>query len=211
VSFQLTVPSFLPLNFIDYDFGTRHSTPPTGIVTVHQVHSARVVSNRGVSPPAENARIDADAIIENTPGIAIGIRTADCVPVLLADPVRRAVAAIHAGWRGTAACIVQAAIRSMAADFGARPEDIHAAIGPAIGSCCYQVGPEVAREFGVIAPGSVHLDLASINARQLEGAGVLKQNISTVPHCTMCNPDDYHSFRRDRQAAGRMLSWIRIL
>jgi len=153
---------------------------------------------------------DADALIENTPGIAIGVKTADCVPILLADPVSRAVAAIHAGWRGTAAGIVAAAIRCMASEFGTQPEDIHAAIGPSIRPCCYEVGPEVAIEFGVLPPGHVHLNLPAINARQLQAAGVLAANISTSEDCTKCAADRYHSFRRDREAAGRMISWIRI-
>ena len=200
-------PSLDSLNFIEYDFGTRHALVPADVVTIHQIHSARVVSNRGMARCQE----DADALIENTPGIAIGVKTADCVPVLLADPVSRSVAAIHAGWRGTAHYIVQAAIQSMAVEFGTQPKDIRAAIGPCIGPCCYEVGPEVATEFGVVASGHVHLDLANTNARQLGAAGVLPANISIASGlCTKCNPDAYYSFRRDREAAGRMISWIRI-
>jgi YfiH family protein len=194
------------LDFIDYDFGTRSSTPPPDVVTVHQIHSARVVSNHG----APSRQEDADALIENIRGIPIGVKTADCVPILLADPVHRAIAAIHAGWRGTAAAIAIAAIRAMSADFGTRPEDLHAAIGPAIGPCCYEVGPEAAREFGVVANQQVHLDLPRINARQLQSLGVPAQKITIVPDCTKCNPATYHSFRRDHQSAGRMISWIRI-
>jgi YfiH family protein len=198
------------LDFIDFDFGTRHSQTPPDIVTVHQIHSALVVSNHGMPPRPHDSRLDADALLENTPGVSIGVRTADCVPILLADPVQQAVAAVHAGWRGTAASIVQASIRFMADEFGTRPQDLHAAIGPSIGPCCYQVGPDVAKEFGVLAAGKVHLDLSYLNARQLESAGVPEQNISNDPNCTQCNPNDYYSFRRDREAAGRMLSWIRI-
>ena len=199
----------LPLirpDFIEYEFGTRHSTPPPDVVTIHQVHSGLVIANHG--RPAR--RESGDGLIENTLGIAIGVKTADCVPILLADPVRRAVAAVHAGWRGTAAFIVQAAIRAMAREFGTRPEDLHAAIGPSIGGCCFEVGPEVAREFGVIAPGRVHLDLQAINSRQMEAAGVLPENIAVAGACTKCQPAEYHSYRRDREAAGRMVSWIRI-
>jgi hypothetical protein len=196
----------LNLDFIEYQFGTRHSLPPSDVVTLHQVHSACAIVNHG--KPAR--REPGDALIENTPGIAIGVKTADCVPILLADPVNRVIAAVHAGWRGTAAFIVQAAIRGMAVEFGTRPEDLHAAIGPAIGGCCFEVGPEVAREFGVLAPGRVHLDLKAMNGKQLEGAGVRPANISVADECTRCRADDYHSFRRDREAAGRMISWIRI-
>jgi copper oxidase (laccase) domain-containing protein len=98
----------------------------------------------------------------------------------------------------------------MLSEFGCRPEDVHAAIGPAIGGCCFEVGPEVAREFGVIATGRVHLDLRAINARQLEAAGIARANISVSSECTKCQAEDYHSFRRDREEAGRMISWIRI-
>jgi YfiH family protein len=196
---------FDSLDFLEYEFGTRHSIPPPDVVTIHQIHSATVLVNQG--RPAR--RDSGDALLENTPGIAIGVKTADCVPILLADPVRRAVAAVHAGWRGTAAHILQAAIRAMGREFGTRPEDLHAAIGPSIGGCCYEVGPEVAREFGVRAAGRVHLDLRAMNATQLEGAGVLRANVSVAEDCTKCQPE-YHSFRRDGDAAGRMISWIRI-
>jgi YfiH family protein len=210
VSSRLNYPSLTSLEFIEFDFGTRDSAPPRDVVTVHQVHSARVVANRGLPRRPDDERCDADALIENAAGVAIGVKTADCVPVLLADPVRRAVAAVHAGWRGTASQIVPATIRAMGVEFGTQPEDVRAAIGPSIGPCCYQVGSEVAREFGVTAPGRVHLDLWRINAMQLEAAGVDRSNVSTAEECTMCGAARYHSFRRDGQAAGRMISWIRI-
>jgi YfiH family protein len=209
VSSRLSYPSLSSVDFIEFDFGTRSSVPPGDVVTVHQVHSALVLANRGLPRRPDGQRCDADALIENTPGIAIGVRTADCVPVLLADPVHRAVAAVHAGWRGSAKQIVPAAIRAMGAEFGTQPEHLHAAIGPSIGPCCFEVGPEVAREFGVTAPGQVHLDLWRVNAMQLEAAGVVGSNVSIAEECTMCH-EGYHSFRRDREAAGRMVSWIRI-
>lgn len=205
---HLSSSSLDSLDFIQYDFGTRFSPLPSNLVTVHQVHSTRVIANRGQVTRQDE---DADALIDNTPGLALGVKTADCVPVLLADPVHRAVAAIHAGWRGTAQQIVPAAIRSMAAEFGTRAADLHAAIGPSISRCCYEVGPEVAREFGFESAGRVHLDLRAINSRQLQTAGVLLPNISVSEACTMCDASNaYHSFRRDREAAGRMMSWIRI-
>jgi YfiH family protein len=208
VSGHLSSPSLDSLDFIQYDFGTRFSPLPPDLVTVHQVHSARVIVNRGQATRQDE---DADALIDNTPGLALGVKTADCVPVLLADPVNRAIAAIHAGWRGTAQQIVPAAIRSMAAEFGTHAPDLHAAIGPSISRCCYEVGPEVAREFGMDAKERVHLDLRLINSRQLEAAGVPPLNISVSEACTMCDAaKTYHSFRRDRESAGRMMSWIRI-
>jgi YfiH family protein len=199
-------PSLDSLGFIEYDFGLRTSTPPADVVTVHQVHSARVIANAG-EPSRQHE--DADALIDNTRGIALGIKTADCVPILLADPERRAIGAVHAGWRGTAQQIVPATLRAMVREYGTRPEAVHAAIGPSIGVCCYEVGREVAREFGIEAPSKVHLDLRAINAGQLKAAGVV--NISISNECTMCSPDRYHSFRRDAQSAGRLISWIRLL
>jgi copper oxidase (laccase) domain-containing protein len=98
----------------------------------------------------------------------------------------------------------------MGEEFGTRPDDIYAAIGPSIGPCCYEVGEEVAAKFGIPGSGHVHLDLRAINAGQLTDAGVPARNVSTSPACTKCESDLYHSFRRDREAAGRMISWIRI-
>lgn len=205
---QLSSSSLDSLDFIQYDFGTRFSPLPPNLVTVHQVHSARVIVNRG-QPTRQDE--DADALVDNTPGLALGVKTADCVPVLLADPIKRSIAAIHAGWRGTAQQIVPAAIRSMAAEFGTRAADLRAAIGPSISRCCYEVGPEVAREFGIDGEERVHLDLREINSRQLQAAGVPLGNISVSDACTMCDATKiYHSFRRDRESAGRMMSWIRI-
>jgi len=193
------------LPFVEYHFGARGSNPPAGVVTVHQVHSARVLTSGEAA-----GRPDADALITNAPGVAIGVKTADCVPVLLADPERRAVAAVHAGWRGTAASIVQAAVRRMAQEYATRPEDLHAMIGPSIGACCYEVGPEVAAEFGIRAAGRVHLDLWQLNRKQLEAAGLNPANIELLEECTRCDAERYHSYRRDGAAAGRMISWIRI-
>ncbi len=204
---NLSFPALDFLDFILYDFGTIQATPPGDIVTVRQVHSARVISNCG--QPTRQAE-DADALIDNTPGIALGIKTADCVPVLLADPINRAIAAIHAGWRGTAGQIVPVAIHSMAAEFGTRPVDLHAAVGPSIGSCCFEVGPEVVSEFGIHSAHRLHLDLRAINSRQLEAAAVLRENISVSADCTVRQAQIYHWRSRERDAAGRMISWIRI-
>jgi YfiH family protein len=118
------------------------------------------------------------------------------------------VAAVHAGWRGTAARIAQAAVRAMRARFGTAPEDLEAAIGPAIGACCYEVGPEVAAEFG--KQGRGHLDLPDINRRQLLESGVTAERIYASNLCTRCGDGDFHSFRRDREHAGRMYSFAGV-
>jgi YfiH family protein len=147
---------------------------------------------------------DGDALISNT-GV-VGIKTADCVPVLLADPVTNSVAAIHAGWRGTVADIVGEAVRALTQRWQTRPEDIHAAIGPCIGPCCYEVGPEVARQFEIKCTGKIHLDLPAENERRLREAGV--RNIWKSGECTFCAGDRFFSYRREREQAGRMLSFI---
>jgi YfiH family protein len=187
-----------------HGFGTRHSRIPESLATVKQVHSAVCVAAEGRS----GVLCEADAIIEDNPGNAIAVKTADCIPVLLVDERRRAVAAIHAGWRGTAARIVQRAVKAMAQRFGTEPVDLHAAIGPGIGACCYEVGPEVMAQFG--GQGRGHLDLEAENRRQLEKSGVTPEKIYASHLCTMCRSDQFHSFRRDREAAGRLYSFIGI-
>ena len=150
---------------------------------------------------------EADALLEDRPGAVVAVKTADCIPVLLADERRHAVAAVHAGWRGTAAGIAARAVEAMTARFGSNPADLHAAVGPGIGACCYEVGPEVAAQFGL--EGRVHLDLPAENRRQLANSGIPTGRIYVSGLCTMCRPE-FHSFRRDREAAGRMYSFIGI-
>ena len=154
---------------------------------------------------------EGDALITRAEGVIVGVRTADCVPILLADPQTRAVGAVHAGWRGTASGIVQTAVRDMAQQFGSSPNDIIAAIGPSIGGCCYQVGTDVARRFetwlpemGQSAEPSL-LDLRLVNQLQLRALGVTAIWVSD--ECTFCNIC-YSSYRREGAAAGRMLAFV---
>src|SRR5262249_20626840 len=149
-----------------------------------------------------------DAILEDTPGSVVAVKTADCIPVLLVDERHHAVAAVHAGWRGTVAGIVGRAIEAMGDRFGTAPVDLHAAIGPGIGKCCYEVGPEVAAHFG--EDGRAHIDLTAANHRQLLDAGVTCARIYASNLCTRCRPDEFHSFRRDKEAAGRLHSFAGI-
>jgi YfiH family protein len=151
---------------------------------------------------------EGDALLENVPGAVVAVKTADCIPVLLIDERLRAVAAVHAGWRGTAARIAAAAVAAMRERFGTRAEDVHAAIGPGIGKCCYEVGAEVAARFG--EQGRAHIDLAAENRRQLEEIGVTPSRIYASNLCTMCRGEEFHSFRRDKEAAGRLLSFAGI-
>jgi YfiH family protein len=192
------------LPWIEHGFGTRLFVHDTAAwVTLRQVHSNRVLTAVGPGLAGE-----ADALVTRAPGLALSIRTADCYPILIADPRTRSIAAIHAGWRGTAGRIVQETVARMRADFGAHPEDLHAAIGPGIGRCCYEVGEEVARQFGLEGRGKI--DLPDTNRRQLIESGVPAAQIHPVGRCTRCEPEVFHSYRRDGDRAGRMISFITI-
>jgi hypothetical protein len=120
--------------------------PSTPLVDVHQIHSNLVLLASVADASREKPR-SADGLMTGEPGLLVGIRTADCIPILVADRKRRAVAAFHAGWRGTVQRIVESGIGRMRLQFGSRPEDLVAAIGPGIGPCCYSVGEEVLSSF----------------------------------------------------------------
>jgi polyphenol oxidase len=198
-------PAFDSLAWLIHGFGTRLAEIPAGIhplATLKQIHSAECLAADGRS----GVLGEADALLENTPGCLVAVKTADCIPILLADTRRRAVAAVHAGWRGTVGRIAVAAVAAMRERYGTAPADLEAAIGPGIGACCYEVGPEVAAHFGLA--GRAHLDLVAANRLQLQAAGVPAERIHAANLCTMCNSREFHSFRRDREAAGRMYSFI---
>lgn len=191
-----------------HGFGTRAVDIPAafaGLATLKQVHSATCVPAEGRS----GVLGEGDALLEDTPGAVVAVKTADCIPILLVDPAHRAVAAVHAGWRGTAAGIAPKAAAAMQARFGSDPAALHAAIGPGIGPCCYEVGPEVAAQFD--GQGRQHLDLPGINRRRLAEIGIPAARIYVSDLCTMCRPDEFHSFRRDKEAAGRLYSFAGIV
>lgn len=145
-----------------------------------------------------------DGLLTDEPGVTLVAFAADCTPVLLFDPVKQAVAAVHAGWRGTAQGIAYKAVLRMRAEFGCEPDDIRAAIGPCIGNCCFEVGPEVPEAMrlalGPAAEAAIeprgekfHVDLKQLNRLWLKRAGVTAVDVS--PDCTMCRPDRYWSHR----------------
>jgi len=179
--------------------------------TVRQVHGTHVL----VVPPVA-AGAQADALVARERGVAVGVWTADCVPVLLAERGGRGVAAVHAGWRGTAVGVCPAAVYELAVALDCAPRDLVAAIGPHIGPCCYEVDRPVYDAFGdraPFAPGKRpehwQLDLGLANRRQLVAAGVADDAIESVGGCTACSPARYASFRRDGTGQ-RMLHWIRV-
>ena len=176
------------------------------LVLTHQVHSdiVRVVDKSHAAGIDNHQYPPCDALITKDPGTALVVFSADCTPILLWDPVTGAVGAIHAGWRGTAADIAGKTVKKMMREFGCDPQNIHAAIGPNIGSCCFQTDEEVPQAllsaFGrEIAPlireqdGKFYPDLKKINQLALQNAGVSHIAIST--DCTMCQPHRFWSHR----------------
>jgi len=191
----ITVPAWRDLDWLVHGFGERADgawISESSRAWVSQVHGADV--RHALSP---GPRGEADALIADIPGVTVEIRTADCLPVLLLDRARRRVAAVHAGWRGVVAEIVPAAVAGLGGN-------LEAAIGPGIGVCCFEVGPEVSERFG--REGRVHVDLAAIVREQLRRAGV--SAIHDLTACTKCDAARFHSYRRDGQAAGRLVSGI---
>jgi YfiH family protein len=187
---------------------------------VHGIHAA--VARRGALGAWDKPQ--ADVIVGNDPSVAIGVRVADCAPVLLFDPVENVVGAAHAGWRGAAANAAAAAVRALHKEFGSKPANVVAAIGPCLGKCCGEVGPEVVEAFRAggadrasiaawFSPGAGDrsmLDLERANRDQLERAGVNPDTIYASGLCTKSHHARLHSYRADLNAAGRMLGAIRV-
>lgn len=184
------------------------------LTAVWQMHSADVRTVRD----REDACSDeerCDALTTIAPGILLAVKSADCVPVLLGDRRTGACAAVHAGWRGTVARIVERTLERMSKEYGTRAEDVRAAIGPAAGVCCYEVGAEVIEAFrasfrdadSLFQPtreGHALIDLQRANRNQLKQSGVAEERIHTAPFCTMCRTDLFFSYRREKSLRGRV-------
>ncbi len=175
-------------------------------VFCHQVHSdiIRTVTKQDALGIDHHLYPESDALITNDPGTALVVFTADCTPILLHDPITGAVGAVHAGWRGTATDIAGKTVQAMVRAFGCKPENIRAAIGPNIGFCCFETGPEVPQAmletYGKAAQACIrpenkkfYVNLKAINALALRRAGV--ENIDISKDCTMCAPQRYWSHR----------------
>ena len=205
------------------------------LVTLRQVHS--VIVHRVDHANAGESTLSGDGLLTDEAGLALGVQTADCVPVLLADCRTGAVAAFHAGWRGTLGRIVEQGVACMCEEFGAEPRNLLAAIGPAIGPCCYSIGEEVEQHFrtgfryagALLGPGAAgtathtepasgdtgappepkfHLDLPGANRRQLLDAGLRAEAVDLLPWCTRCRNDLFFSYRAEQGFTGRMMSVI---
>ena len=173
---------------------------------VHGTHALPVgAAERGGFVPAT------DALLTDEPGVPLMLCFADCVPIILYDPVHRAVGLVHAGWRGTLAGAAASAVAQMVTTYSSAPSDLHAAIGPAIGPCCYEVGPEVVEQVRAVLPaasvlsnghkGHAYLDLWEANRRQLADAGVSQVEVAEL--CTACHRDEFFSHRGDGGHTGR--------
>jgi len=184
------------------------------LATCWQVHGAdvRLISETKNALDTNEERCD--ALATDTAHILLGVQTADCVPVVLGDARTGACAAIHAGWRGTAASVVVRALECLREAYGTRAEDVCAAIGPAANVCCYEVGKEVIDAFRarfvnadeLLTPtrdGHARIDLHRANRQQLTEAGVSSERIHTAPFCTMCRNDLFFSYRREKNLYGR--------
>jgi len=172
-----------------------------------QVHGSAILDAPWAGAP------EGDGGLARQAGQIIAIETADCVPLLLADPEARLVAGVHAGWRGTAAAIAARGVAALIAA-GARARRLVAVLGPSIGPCCYEVGEELRERFGSealfhVGPrGRSHLDLGAANEAQLLAAGMDPERIHRVPVCTCCDPTRPPSYRRDGPGCGRIVSYV---
>jgi YfiH family protein len=170
-----------------------------------QIHSATVLV---VDAPGEFQ--ECDALITDTNGIALVVTVADCVPIMLFDPGQKVIGIVHAGWRGTADKIVMRTVEKMQEKFGTETKNILAYIGPSAGSCCYEVSKDVAVKFeNKIVPCNttkIFVDLKKENAAQLQKQGVRAEDIEVSTHCTICENQLFHSYRRDGRTSGRMMA-----
>jgi len=154
-----------------------------------------------------------DGLITASTGIFLCVTFADCVPILLFDPEKKCIGAVHAGWRGAAGEIVALGIRALAQDFDTKPRDVLAYVGPAAGACCYEIGDEVARRFDerfVHRDSGTTVDLKGVLVDQLLNEGCMRGNIETSSACTI-HELQYHSYRRDGPKSGRMMACIALL
>ena len=197
------------------------------LVKNHQVHSnlVRPVTREDILPDSAQAgEVQADGLMTGQPGVCLAVISGDCIPVLLYDPVKRVIAALHAGWRGTASGIGAAGVEAMIRDGGCRREDILAAIGPGIGPCCFETHADVpdslrstlgseAEPFirPLAAPGKFSVDLKGANARWLERAGLRPEHIALCRACTGCDRARFWSHRFQGSARGSMAAVIQLL
>ena len=206
----------------DYKFLSRQlNIDPERIVFVDQVHGSKIVTLNEEAKP-----LVGDAVITDEGGYYPSIKTADCQAILILDPIRRVTAAIHSGWRGTVERITRKVIIELEAAFGCRPSDLIAALGPSVGTCCYEVDEKVIKPFRESIPDaerfiesyiitdpisgmdriSRRLDIRGINRHELIESGVNQENIKDLNLCTKCHNTMFYSYRRDGANPGRLIA-----
>lgn len=235
----ITVPAFAsPREGIRHFFGTRSRADSVEVdvgvparaeasrgrgwlLSVKQVHGTdALVLDR---PLSETDRFDGgwDALVTDQPGVTVAVRTADCVPVLMYDRRKKAVAAIHAGWKGTVAGIVPRIVELMMSKFKVMEDDLRVSIGPSAGPCCYEVDETVLaplRSRWVDWQAVLHddrgtkarLDLKALIRKQVAQLGIRPEHITAVNLCTICHGDLFYSYRREGRVIGTMLSGIAL-
>jgi len=185
---------------------------------LHQAEQVHGVDHLICSGAGSLHHNQADILLCREAETPIAVRTADCLPILMADPINRIVAAVHAGWRGTAAGVITKAVEQMIM-MGAQRKQIHASLGPAIGPCCFEVDSDTAVRLKASVAGAdqaityspePHPDLAKINLLQLNKAGVKAAHIENLSICTCCHPERFYSFRRDHGTTGRHLAVVAL-
>lgn len=198
----------------------------THVVMSNQVHGTVI---RAVGPGDGKADLydreeyECDGLITDAPGLALTIFSADCIPVLLYDPVKRVIAAVHAGWRGTAGDIAGKAVEKMRAEYGCDPGNILAAIGPGIAACCFETHADVpeamtaalgdltAPYITTLEQGKFQVDLKGINAALLRRAGAAPGHIEISGDCTACHPEKYWSHRVTQGKRGNQAAMLQLL
>ena len=234
----ITVPAFADAGRrVRHFFGTRRHAmglglevgiPRRGIagaassswtISVKQVHGTEaLVVDRAVAS-TDRFMGGWDALVTDQPGIMVAVRTADCVPILMHDPKRRVVAAVHAGWRGAVAGIVPKTLALLESRFGSCPEHVQISIGPSAGVCCYEVDepvldrlrqgfPHWSKVVRTRRDRKVHLDLKALVKEQAMVLGAALKSITTVNLCTICHRDLFFSYRREGKVNGTMVSAI---
>ena len=189
--------------------------PRITIITAKQVHGNAILKISSVTDKQAGV---GDGLMTDASNLCVGVMAADCVPILFVEPARKIAAAVHAGWRGTAAGIAPRAVARMRETYGVDPAALHVAMGPSIGPCCYEVGPEVEAQItvnwraelkGAWTPDGAkgRLDLRALNEAQLLGAGISRSYIQKVGPCTACTIDTYFSYRKEGRT-GHQLSFI---
>jgi YfiH family protein len=217
---------------VRHGFATRRGrledVAPAPVGRLRQVHGADVLALPHDTAAREpfyrttvGERPPADALMTDVLGATVAVAVADCLPILFADPRARVVAAVHAGWRGLAAGVIENTVAAMTSTYGSNPSDVVVGIGPAIGPCCFEVGPEVIEAFaerGYEAEARVsaregarpHADLGGVAAAILRRLEVPDESVIDAAVCTLCNSEWLWSYRRDGDAAGRMLCGIAL-